>query len=273
MNTTRWRLCFCLGLAACVIVAAAGEADAERRSQRYRKLDTSERVRAIERARGAAFPELSRRAARAVGASFRSEVLLVERHRYAKGEDTTRRLADIYIYDYEQDELCRVVVDLDTDAIESLHVGEGVQLPLTPAEVSRATRLALDDPEFGTQLRSDYQRIMGKPLASPEDLDVSAFAYRADSMADGARRESRVCGKRRCAQILVTTPDGVVLDLPIVDLSRDRLLDSREFGLNGRERLRRRRAAEDAAGSNPMGAPGSPGADHSDHGHGSGHAH
>ena len=236
-----------LALGSMLAPPVVGEADAagRRASARYRKLDTGERVRAIEQARAAATPALSRRAARAVGASFRSEVLLVERHRYAKGEDDSRRLADVYIYDYEQDQLCRAVVDLDTDAVESITVAGGVQLPLTEAEVGRALRLALDHPEFGARLRNDYQLVTGQALAAPDDLDVSGFAYRADSMRDGDTRESRICGKRRCAQLMLRTPDGTVLDLPIVDLSRNRLLDSRAFGLNARERLRRRRELDE----------------------------
>jgi hypothetical protein len=243
------RSCFCLGLALCALLATTAmpvTADAESRSgrsHRYTKLDASERVRAIERARAAAVPELSRRAARAQGLSFRSEVLLVEHHRFDKGEDASRRLADVYIYDYEQDRLCRAVVDLDSDNIESLDVAQSVQLPLTASEVARSLKLVLDHPEFGDQLRSDYLRITGNPLASPDDLAVGGFTYRADSMNDNQDRESRVCGKRRCAQLLLRTPDGIVLDLPIIDLSRGALLDSREFGMNGIERMRRRRAA------------------------------
>lgn len=234
-----------VGVVAGLVVVAASDGTAAERSQRFRKLDGRERTRAVERARGAARPALAQRAARAAEAYFRSEVVLVERHRYAKGEDDTRRLADVYVYDYDQDRMSVVVVDLDTDAVVQVDVVEGMQLPLTQSEVDRALALAIADETFGPRLLEDFRRVTGRDLGRVENLDVKGFVYLADSMRAETRRASRVCGRHRCAQLMIRTEDGVVLDLPIVDLSRRRLLDSREFGVNGRERLRRRRQAED----------------------------
>ncbi len=213
---------------------------------RYRKLDVAERARAIEQARQAASPALALRAARAAGRSYRSEVLLVERHRFAKGEDERRRLADVYLYDYEADHLCRAVVDLDHDRIDSIEIAEGVQLPLTEAERARALELALANPRLLAQLAADYRRATGQSLAGKESLEVSGFVYRADAGNAGSgdassRREARVCGRSRCAQLMVRTPDGLLLELPVVDLSRERLLDADRFGLNENERKRRGR--------------------------------
>ncbi len=266
MQRRRWHaVALVFVIASAFTLGMAFDAEADGRRNRFRKLDGGERSRAVEHARGAARPALARRADRSAEAYYRSEVLLVERHRYAKGEEAARRLADVYVYDYDQDRVSAVVVDLDTDEVVKVDVVEGMQLPLTEREVDRALAMAIADETFGPRLLEDFRTVTGRDLGRAENLDVKGFVYRADSMRAETNRESRVCGKHRCAQLMIRTPEGIVLDLPIVDLSRGRLLDSREFGLNGRDRLRRRRALED------MGArPGAEAGGHHDHEGGAG---
>jgi len=245
------------------LAAVAADADP---SRRYRGLDEGERARALAHARSRADVELSLRAGRSPGAAFRSEVLLVERHRGGKDPAlASRRLADVYVYDYEADQLSRSVVDLDRDVVESVAVVEGAQLPLTEREVERALALVFADDELAERIRADYHRVTGSELADPSQLRVSGFVFRADSMPGARSRAAAVCGRHRCAQLLLRTREEVALQLPVVDLSRRRVLDSHAFAVNRAEREARRRAG-------PAPAPHAPRAhDHSGHGHD--HAH
>jgi hypothetical protein len=200
--------------------------------QRYQPLDQAERGRALGAARAASEAELRRRTGRPADAPLRVEVLSVERQRLAKNEhaDTYQRRAEVVLYDYDADRRSVATVNLDTGAVESVFVASGGQPPLTNAEVTRAFELVLADPRAAAQLRADFARVASRPLRDPGELTVIGFSYRADSMPDRNTPETAQCGRHRCAQLLVRADDDVALELPIVDLSRERVLETRWFG-------------------------------------------
>jgi hypothetical protein len=220
---------------ACCLVApgaARAESAAEHFAHRHRALDANERALALEIARDRAEAELRRRAGRAPGAPERLEFLDVDLHRHAKDTRASayRRRADVYAYDYDTDQLAWAVVDLDSNRVESLNVTPSVQRPLSDREVAHALDLVFADAASAARIRSEFVRIAGHPLGGRGDLEVAGFVYRADSMPNSNSADSAACGRHRCAQLLVRTHDEVSLELPIVDLSRERVLESRWFG-------------------------------------------
>lgn len=244
-------------LALALILGAATVAGAEPagRGDRYRSLDASERARALSKGRERARPALAAR--RAAAAEAREEVLLIERHREPKGTaGEGRRRADVYIYDYTSDTLSQVVVDLASGEAESVRVVQDAQLPLTEREIVRATALFYAQPAMRQRLEREFERIAGEPLEDLSALHIRAFVFRADSMPDTAPKETAVCGRHRCAQLMIYTEDKVAIEwLPVIDLSRERVLDSVAFGLSPAERSTR------------------PGPGHESHSHDAGHSH
>jgi hypothetical protein len=171
--------------------------------------------------------------ARAVNATSRSEVLLIERHAEAKAvmqSGNWPRRADVYIYLYDSDTLLRAVVNLTTRQVDSVETAQDVQLPLTQSETDRAFQLLMADGAVKTDIAAQYQTITGEALAQPKDqLKLSTLIYRADAMPD-ANRGAAACGPHRCAQFLIATQNDVVINLlPIVDLSLGALVSAGPF--------------------------------------------
>ena len=227
-------LAWLLSPAAVLDVSAEASAHRSAYAERHRAIAPDERARAAElalaaaRERGAGSAPADERAIEGDGL----EVLRVERHREPKGMTAAsyRRRVDVLIYDYRIDHLCRVVVDLSAGAVDDVTVAPGIQVALSEREISRATRLLLLDPEARARLDARYERITGRRLRGAGDIQISGYVFRADAMPDAATESIAICGRHRCAQLLLRTNDDVSLELPIIDLSMGRVLETLDFG-------------------------------------------
>ncbi|MFK7912349.1 MAG: hypothetical protein AB8B93_00420 [Pseudomonadales bacterium] len=152
------------------------------------------------------------------------QLLLVERR---PGKDPQApRLADVFHYDYQQNELVHCVVDVATQEVVRADRQPGVQLPLVQAEIDRAKFILMASPRQRAMINRAYRGISGQRLRSLDDLNYKAFVFHADSTIAGIAQRSAACGTNRCAQILLYTADNVALDLsPIVDLSIGKVTD------------------------------------------------
>mgnify|MGYP000938717567 CR=1 FL=1 len=164
----------------------------------------------------------------------RTAVLLVERHDEPKSVTqfgSWARRADVYVYNYNQDQLLHVLVDLSARTVSAVETLQEVQLPLTEAEVAAAYQRVLADPVAGGALRRQFQAVTGAALDQPEQqLKYRALIFRASAMPDVPLGAAAECGRRRCAQLLIATQGDVLIDLlPIVDLSADRVASASGF--------------------------------------------
>ena len=137
-----------------------------------------------------------------------TETLLVERHINQKGQ--SGRLADVYTYDYAQNETVFSVVDLTTNKVLSTERKQKLQLPLTANELKRATDLVFTDSEERRLLNNEYKRITGNELKSVSQLNVKAFVFDADSLPERLNPASKECGLHRCARGVVDMDDTAV---------------------------------------------------------------
>lgn len=191
----------------------------------YDPLSLAEKDRALALGR----PALEAAAREAAGskAALRLEMLRVERHQedkatYARGEWTRR--ADVWVYAYGQDVLYQATVALEAGVVDRIEAVRGVQPPLTANETAQAFQIALNDAQTGAAIRAQFQQIKGETLQRAEQLQVAAVVFHSDSTSD-ATLANAGCGPRRCAQLLINTPDGVQLSvLPTVDLSQARIV-------------------------------------------------
>jgi Cu2+-containing amine oxidase len=149
----------------------------------------------------------------------KQEVLLIERHQQ-KGAPQGQRRADVYIYDYQTNELIESLVDLNTSEVLNTNRKQGVQLPLTTKELARAKQIVFDDEDERQILEHEYQRITSKPLTSTAELNIKAFTFTADSLPNRVNEASKYCGVHRCAQLMLYTGENIVFEIsPIVNLS------------------------------------------------------
>ena len=147
------------------------------------------------------------------------EVLLVERHEQ-KGAPKEQRRADVYIYDYDTDELINSLVDLNTSEVISSNRQKGVQLPLTQNELKRAKQIVFDDEDERQILEHEYLRITSRPLTDIAELNIKAFTFTADSLPTRINEASKLCGVNRCAQLMLYTNENIVFEIsPIINLS------------------------------------------------------
>ena len=126
-----------------------------------------------------------------------------------------KRTADVYFYDYATDKLVKQVVDLSAGKLAKSFSAASMQLPATQPEVNAALDLLLADPA-AADLKDAYKKATGKDFTG-DDLHVTAHVYKARAADTGTRQ----CGKHRCLQLIVETPDELFIDIHeiIVDLS------------------------------------------------------
>ncbi|MEW5987778.1 MAG: hypothetical protein AB1791_14180 [Chloroflexota bacterium] len=167
-------------------------------------------------------------ATRLLAGAQRTEVLLIEIHEEPKEvvqSGAWARRADVYIYDYDHNQLLRAVVALNTGAVEQLEASQYVQLPLTEKETAQALHIALTDGQAGAAISRQYEALTSDPLQGAEQLRLMAYPFRPE-WAVGAPTATAVCGLHRCAQLVLTAvANGITLNLlPVVDLSTGRAL-------------------------------------------------
>ncbi len=155
-------------------------------------------------------------------------VLRVERHEEEK--DVEGRRADVYVYSYDDDTLIRTLVDLATGEVAETEDLTGAQLPLVPEEADRALEVATADAAFSQLLATRYQQATGEDLTdAATQLQIDPIIFRADANPAATGRAA-ACGRHRCAQLMIQTTDGLLVNLlPIVDLSTERLVAREGF--------------------------------------------
>lgn len=170
--------------------------------------------------------------ARNAAASDRFEVLSVERH--DDGEPPARgvRRADVSVYDYASDTLRQYVVDVRDGSIDATLSGRGTQPPLSRAEQARVVAITLADRDAMALLASAYRAATGVTLTDARgQLTMVPIVFRGDSIAGGASgRAPSACGVARCAQLLVSSADGLLVDRsPVVNLSKGEVVADDAF--------------------------------------------
>jgi hypothetical protein len=158
-------------------------------------------------------------------AASQTELLLIERHQETKAvmqSGNWPRRADVLVYAYGSETLVQAVVNLATRRVDFVTTTQNVQPPLNAAETDRAFDLVMATPALQAEIKAQYQTITGQTLTRPkQQLKIEALIFRADSMPTAPLGAAVECGRHRCAQLLLTTQDNLLINvLPIVDLSQ-----------------------------------------------------
>ena len=155
----------------------------------------------------------------------RRELLLMERRLQSKAQ-SHKREANVFVYDYDTDEVVHIIVDLVSGEPISSDRLRNTQLPLTPTERERAASIVFSDPVNRAAVADAFNAVTGRWLEDVEEIQFKAFVFLASSVSLEKSRNTSDCGLRRCAKLLLYTADKTSLDLsPIVDLSESRVLE------------------------------------------------
>lgn len=159
------------------------------------------------------------------------EVLLVERHTVKKGEERhAQRLADVYSYDYEDNVLNQMIVNLDTESVVSVTRNSKVQLPLTENEVQKATEILMADQEQYKLILKEFKQITGEEYTNPAQIEIKAFAFWGKTLPGISNADALKCGSHRCAQMLLYTPERVAFEAsPVIDLTTKKIVQNIDF--------------------------------------------
>ncbi|MCR1786494.1 hypothetical protein KVF89_28425 [Nocardioides carbamazepini] len=130
-----------------------------------------------------------------------------------------RRRVQVTAYDYDDDRLHQILLDLPTGRVISEEALTGVQPPPSTAETQVALDLALTAmpaPAFVDQFR----QLTGAPLLAADEVRVIGAAWAPED--GGGSSATRTCGTERCVQLLVALPSGQYLSTDdfVVNLSR-----------------------------------------------------
>ena len=195
--------------------------------------DSSDQVkRAVANAAGSA--RLERLAARSpnLGRSLKNvQPLFTQRHIEDKNADPQSRKADVLYYNYSTNEVIRVVVDLNSNAVQETKVTRGVaeQPFFTSVEIKAALQLIFDHPQLGPRLRKAYQEVTGQSLTDVSPLEAKAQGgiFFPNSAAHTPLGDATAdCAQNRCMQLFVPIDDTKFIDTTnlIVDLSTGQVL-------------------------------------------------
>lgn len=195
--------------------------------------DSSDQVkRAVANAAGSA--RLERLAARSpkLGQSLKNvQPLFTQRHIEDKNADPQSRKADVLYYNYSTNEVIRVVVDLNSNAVQETKVTRGVaeQPFFTSVEIKAALQLIFDHPQLGPRLRTAYQEVTGQSLidVSPLEAKAQGGVFFPTSAAHTPLGDATAdCAQNRCMQLFVPIDDTKFIDTTnlVVDLSTGQVL-------------------------------------------------
>jgi hypothetical protein len=157
------------------------------------------------------------------------QFLFAQRFDEKKGAPPGLRRADVVYYNYANDEVVRLIVNLKTSEIDKVLVAraEGNQPPVTSIEANAAAQLILDHPDLGGPLRRIYKQANGKDLRDSSELGAQGVIYFVNSTAERPLDKiTQICRYHRCIQLFIPFGETRLVDASnlVIDLSTGQLL-------------------------------------------------
>ncbi len=148
--------------------------------------------------------------------------LYTQRHNDEKNSGSMTRKADVFLYDYSNNESIRVVVDLKNNTVQDRVVTKGdVNQPFfSQQEITAALQLIFDHPVMGSRLREAYRKVTGQDLVNVGQLKAEGGIYFTDPHTPLGKLTAS-CKDDRCMQLFIPINDSSFIDISnvIVNLS------------------------------------------------------
>lgn len=130
--------------------------------------------------------------------------------------DDQRRLAAVTVYDYTAGKQHDLMVDLGAGQVIKATSAKNVQSPTTLTEADEAMDLLLASPQSEV-IKDQFKTRTGQSLTDPTQVTYTGGSFVADDSVVGAED----CGRHRCIQMQIQSPDGIYLTTTgfVVDLT------------------------------------------------------
>jgi hypothetical protein len=157
------------------------------------------------------------------------QFLFAQRFDEKKGAPSGLRRADVVYYNYANDEVVRLIVNLKTGEIDKVLVtrAEGNQPPVTSIEANAAAQLILDHPELGASLRRMFRQASGREPRNASEIDAQGVIYFVNATAaKPLDKITQICRFHRCIQLFIPFDETRQIDASnlVIDLSAGQLL-------------------------------------------------
>jgi hypothetical protein len=128
---------------------------------------------------------------------------------------TETRPVEVTFYDYGNDEVVGVTVELYAGKVADVVSSDKLQPPPSPAETYEATKLLVHSTE-GRRVRTEYASITGSAISADNVIATGGSYY-----ATKAVKTDDKCGTHRCVELQLQDPTGLYLSTAdyVVDLS------------------------------------------------------
>lgn len=123
------------------------------------------------------------------------------------GEGYDGRKAVVSLYDYTSNTAYDQVVDLAAGKVIETTASKKAQPPTSATEADTAMKLAIES-DAKLLFKSEFEDNMGVPLIDVDQVDYVAGSW----VYDKTTKKAKECGEDRCAQLMVSTANGVYLN-------------------------------------------------------------
>jgi hypothetical protein len=125
------------------------------------------------------------------------------------------RPVEVTFYDYGNDEVVGVTVELYAGKVTDVSSADGLQPPPSPAETYEATRLLVHSAD-AKKVRTEYAAVTGAPISADNVIATGGSYYDTDAVKNDDK-----CGVHRCVELQLQDPTGLYLSTTdyVVDLS------------------------------------------------------
>jgi len=149
-------------------------------------------------------------------APLNREVLLVELQEVKSRSANTPRIAEVFVYDYIDNEASVVYVDVDSQAIIDSKKINHIHLPLNDREIDAAVSWLVSDASLLDTLAEEYEKQIGRSLDSLEQIDMKVSIWNPSAVYSS----SHACHATRCALVSLFTHSNYNFSIePVVNLS------------------------------------------------------
>lgn len=130
------------------------------------------------------------------------------------------RPVEVTFYDYGNNEVVGVTVELYAGKVADVSSADGLQPPPSPAETYEATKLLVHSAD-GRKMRTEYTAVTGAQISADNVIATGGSYYDTDAV-----KTDNKCGEHRCVELQLQDPTGLYLSTTdyVVDLSAGKVI-------------------------------------------------
>lgn len=161
-------------------------------------------------------PSLQTNKVKASNSALGLEVLLIELQEVKNRSAADPLLAEVFVFNYATKSASVLLVNVQNQNVISSSLIDNIHLPLNDREVAVATQILLSNTDLMAKLALEYEKQIGKPLESLQQLDMKVSIWNPGMNA----QYSQQCKLTRCALVSLFTKSAYNFSVePVINLS------------------------------------------------------